>query len=263
MQPLDTMPTSAARAIETLFTDIDDTLTSAGRVPAVAYDALWRAEEAGLEVVLVTGRPAGWCDHLARQWPVRAVIGENGALAFALIDGKLQRLFAPRPADADARLAAIRAQVLAEVPDCRVAADQRYRWCDLAIDIAEEVAPLPDAAVDRIVEIFAAHGAVAKVSSIHVNGWFGAHDKLSMCQRWSRELRGRTLDPQRATFIGDSPNDAPMFAAFPHACGVANLLRLAPRIQPLPAYITAAAGGEGFAELVRYLLAARPAPGPR
>ncbi|MBK6847286.1 MAG: HAD-IIB family hydrolase [Proteobacteria bacterium] len=257
MQPLSTMPAAVARQIETLFTDIDDTLTSAGRVPAAAYEALWRAWDAGLEVVLVTGRPAGWCDHLARQWPVRAVIGENGALAFALIDGQLLRLFAPRPADADARLAAIRAQVLAEVPGCRVAADQHYRYCDLAIDIAEEVAPLPDAAVDRIVAIFTAHGAVAKVSSIHVNGWYGAHDKLSMCQRWSHELRGRALDPRRATFIGDSPNDAPMFAAFPHACGVANLQRLAPRITPLPRYLTSAAGGEGFAELVTHLLAAR------
>lgn len=257
MQPLSTMPAALARQIDTLFTDIDDTLTSAGRVPAAAYSALWRAYEAGLCVVLVTGRPAGWCDHLARQWPVHAVIGENGAVAFALIDGGLRRLFAPRPAAADARLAAICRQVLTEVPGCRVAADQPYRCCDLAIDIAEEVAPLPEAAIDRIVQIFAAHGAVAKVSSIHVNGWLGEHDKLSMCQRWSRELRGRELDPQRATFIGDSPNDAPMFAAFPHACGVANLQRLAHRISPLPTYLTTAAGGEGFAELVDHLLAAR------
>jgi 3-deoxy-D-manno-octulosonate 8-phosphate phosphatase KdsC-like HAD superfamily phosphatase len=124
----------------------------------------------------------------------------------------------------------------------------------LGIDIREEVAPLDDSAIDRIVEIFVRHGATAKVSSIHVNGYFGNFDKLSMCKRCTAELLGEPLDPARSVFVGDSPNDEPMFGYFPHAVGVANVRRFIHRMQALPAYITEAEGGEGFAELVAVLL---------
>lgn len=257
MRALSDMSTEVARGIATVFSDIDDTLTTDGLLPEVAFAALWRAREAGLAVVLVTGRPAGWCDHFARMWPVAGVVGENGALAFALIEERMRRIYAERPVDAAARLEAIRRQVLAEVPGSAVAADQAYRAFDLAIDIAEEVPRLDDAAIDRIVEIFTQHGATAKVSSIHVNGWFGSYDKLTMCRRFSTELLGLPLDPQRATFVGDSPNDVPMFRAFPHACGVANVARYVHRMDALPCYVTTECGGEGFAEVVAQLIRAR------
>ena len=257
MQPLRALPDEICRRIEIVFTDIDGTMTLRGRIPAAAFSALWQAHAAGLLVVPVTGRPAGWCDHLARMWPVAAVVGENGALAFALAGERMRRIYAPREADAAARLERIRAEVLAEVPGCRVAADQPYRETDLAIDFAEEVGPLDDGAIDRIVAVFVRHGATAKVSSIHVNGYFGAHDKLTMCKRCATELLGRELDPTRATFVGDSPNDVPMFRFFPHGVGVANVRRLAHRMELLPAYVTEAEGGEGFAELIAHLLARR------
>jgi hypothetical protein len=263
MKPLTQISTDVCRQLDIVFTDIDDTMTTAGRIPAVAFEALWRARDAGLPVVPVTGRPAGWCDHLARMWPVAAVVGENGALAFRVENQTMRRIFSPRRADAAERLDRIREQVLAEVPGCRVAADQAYREYDLAIDIAEEVPRLDDAAVDRIVAIFEAHGATAKVSSIHVNGWFGDHDKLSMCRRCAAELLGLgELSAARATFIGDSPNDVPMFRFFPHAVGVANVQSFAHRMDALPAYVTRAGGGEGFAEVIDTLLARRGAAPP-
>ena len=257
MRPLREIPDQVCRQIELVYSDIDDTMTTAGRIAAAAYTAIWRAHEAGLAVVPVTGRPAGWCDHIARMWPVAAVVGENGALAFRLEGETMRRIWAPRQADAAARLEGVQEQVLREVPGCKVAADQPYRLYDLAIDIAEEVPRLDDAAIDRIVAIFAAHGATAKVSSIHVNGWFGSYDKLSMCRRAAAELLGSDLDRQRALFVGDSPNDVPMFRFFPHAVGVANVRAWTHRMEALPAYVTDAAGGEGFAELVDTLLAAR------
>jgi HAD superfamily hydrolase (TIGR01484 family) len=258
MRPIDEMPATTCSQIETVFTDIDDTITSAGLVPRAAYDALWDARDAGLKVVLVTGRPAGWCDHLARMWPVSAVVGENGALCFAMQEGRIRRIYAPRPDDAKPRLDAIEKQVLAEVAGARVAADQAYREYDLAVDFAEEVTPpLDEAAIDRIVAIFEEHGATAKVSSIHVNGWFGDFDKLSMCKRYAEELVGEALDVRRATFCGDSPNDVPMFAHFPHACGVANVKAFAHRMNALPAYVAAHEGGAGFAEILTHLLAHR------
>lgn len=262
MLPVTQMPEDVCRRVRTIFTDIDDTLTLRGRIPAAAFSAMWRAQEAGLRVIPITGRPAGWCDHLARMWPVAAVVGENGALAFALEGERIRRLYSPRQPDAAERLQRIRDEVLAQVPGCKVAADQAYREYDLAIDISEEVPPLSDAAIDRVVGIFEAHGATAKVSSIHVNGWFGSYDKLSMCRRCMAELLGEELDPDRAIFLGDSPNDVPMFRAFPHAVGVANVRRWAHRMSALPRYVAAAEGGEGFAECLSLLLERR-ATAPR
>lgn len=258
MRPLQDMPDDVCSRVRLVFSDIDDTMTTAGRIPSVAFAAVWRAHDAGLAVVPVTGRPAGWCDHLARMWPVAAVVGENGAVAFRVEGEHMRRIHAPRQPDAAERLARIREQVLNEVPGCKVAADQAYREHDLAIDIAEEVPRLGDEAIDRIVAIFESHGATARVSSIHVNGWFGEHDKLSMCRRAATELLGADLDPDRAIFVGDSPNDVPMFRFFPHAVGVANVRDWTHRMDALPAYVTGAAGGEGFAEVIDRILA-RPA----
>jgi HAD superfamily hydrolase (TIGR01484 family) len=257
MTPIREIPVEVCRRLEFLFTDIDDTLTTRGRIPSAAFTSLWEAHEAGLRVVPITGRPAGWCDHLARMWPVAAVVGENGALAFSLDGDHMRRLYAPRQPDASARLSLIREEVLDAVPGCKVAADQPYREYDLAVDIREEVAPLEDEAIDRIVAIFEKHGATAKVSSIHVNGYFGHYDKLSMCRLCLSELLGVELDVERAIFVGDSPNDEPMFRFFPHAVGVASVRRWTHRMSALPAYITEAEGGEGFAELVRSLLEKR------
>ncbi|MCK5797051.1 MAG: HAD-IIB family hydrolase [Deltaproteobacteria bacterium] len=258
MQPLKAMSASVRKGIRTLFTDIDDTITTEGRVPGEAFSALWRAHEAGLAVVLVTGRPAGWCDHFARMWPVKAVVGENGALCFSLQNKQMTRIYAPRPEDAKERLARIQKEVLHEVPRARVSADQAYRAYDLAIDFAEEVdPPLDAAAIDKIVSIFVDHGAQAKVSSIHVNGWFGDHDKLSMCRRWSETVYRHPLDVDRAIYVGDSPNDEPMFEAFPHACGVANVRRFVDRMKTLPAYVAASEGGVGFAEIIDAILEVR------
>jgi HAD superfamily hydrolase (TIGR01484 family) len=116
MRPLKEFPPQLAANIGCVFSDIDDTITTDGLIPAPAYEAIWRAHRTGLKVVLVTGRPAGWCDHLARMWPVAGVVGENGALAFARRDGRVRRLYAERPVDAAERLEAIRQRVLAEVP---------------------------------------------------------------------------------------------------------------------------------------------------
>jgi HAD superfamily hydrolase (TIGR01484 family) len=253
------MPAAERGRITTIFTDIDDTLSTHGRIPAAAYDALWRAHSAGIRVIPVTGRPAGWCDHIARMWPVDAVVGENGALAFAMRSNAdapptLERLYAERPANAAERLAIIRDEILAAVPGAKVASDQAYREYDLAIDFCEEVPALSDAEVQRIVAIFTAHGATAKVSSIHVNGWFGDFDKLTMCKRAHRHFFSGPLDPNSAVFAGDSPNDVPMFRYFPLSVGVANVRAFQSQMDCLPRYITALEGGGGFAEFVEHLL---------
>jgi HAD superfamily hydrolase (TIGR01484 family) len=263
MKPLTAMPPATARAIRGVFPDIDDTLSTRGRLTAAAYAAMERLRSAGKLVIPITGRPAGWCDHIARMWPVDAVVGENGAL-YMRHDDAGRRLVRRFVVDEEARranrakLAAIGERILAAVPGSALASDQLYREADLAIDFREDVAPLPRADVDRIVALMEAEGLTAKVSSIHVNGWFGGYDKLTMTRTLMAEAFGVDLDAARGefVFVGDSPNDAPMFAFFPNAVGVANVREFADRIDTLPAFVTRSEAGAGFAELADFLLAA-------
>jgi HAD superfamily hydrolase (TIGR01484 family) len=266
MQPLDHLPEWSLARSRGVFADIDDTLTTDGSLTAQAYAALGSLHAAGLNVVPITGRPAGWCDHIARMWPVDAVVGENGAFYFAY--DRTARRLVKRFRDADTaraanrdRLAATRDRILAEVPGTALASDQRYREADLAIDYCEDVPRLDAAAVDRIVAIMQEAGMTAMVSSIHVNGWFGVYDKLGMTKTLMRERFGVDLDAERDRylFVGDSPNDAPLFAYFPLSVGVANVRRFAARLEHAPAYVTASECGAGFAELAARLLAARGA----
>ena len=264
-RPAAEFPRETRARVRVVIKDIDDTLTESGRLPAIAYAALERLHEAGIVIVPVTGRPAGWCDLIARQWPVDGVVGENGAFYFRYDDAarKMTRRYA-KPAEARAgdraRLDAIRSEVLAEVPSSAVASDQPYREADLAIDFCEDVAPLGNAEIDRILAVFRRHGAVAKVSSIHVNGWFGGYDKLTtslslLSEQFGFDARARA---DEVVFVGDSPNDSPMFAFFPNAVGVGNVMRFADRLTAAPAWITEREGGHGFAELADLIIEARP-----
>jgi len=264
MQPMQAFALAQRRAIRGVFTDIDDTLTTQGRLTAAAYGALERLHEAGLLVVPITGRPAGWCDHIARMWPVDGVVGENGAFYFRYdpAAGKLLKRYLLPEAEREAgrrRLEALRARILAAVPGAGIASDQPYREADLAIDVCEDVPPLARTEVDRIVALFREAGATAKISSIHVNGWFGDYDKLAMTRIFLRECFGIDLDAARGefVFVGDSPNDSPMFAFFPHAVGVANVRDFADRLAALPAYVTQGRAGAGFVELAEALIAGR------
>ena len=261
MQPLAALPQAVRVAIRGICTDIDDTLSTHGRLTAEAYAALQRLREAGKRVIPITGRPAGWCDHIARMWPVDAVVGENGAF-YMRYDAPSRRLVkrylvddATRKANR-ARLAAVAERILAAVPGSALASDQLYREADLAIDFCEDVPALPRAAVDRIVALMQAEGMTARVSSIHVNGWFGDYDKLGMTRTLLAEAFATDLDAERERWIfaGDSPNDAPLFAYFPHSVGVANVRSFSDRIATLPRYVTVGEAGAGFAELARALL---------
>jgi hypothetical protein len=250
-----------AGGVNTVLLDIDDTLTTDGKLTAQAYLALERLKLAGKRVVPVTGRPAGWCDHIARMWPVDAVVGENGAFYFTFASGRLHKRF--HDADADrrakrARLAGIANRILAAVPGAGLAADQPYRESDLAIDFCEDVAPLPLQAAQRIALLMREEGLAARISSIHVNGWFGDYDKLAMTKLLFAERFGVDLgQTNRATvFAGDSPNDAPMFRFFDHSVGVANVRRFQELLTDNPKYVTSAAAGAGFAELAAHLLRA-------
>jgi hydroxymethylpyrimidine pyrophosphatase-like HAD family hydrolase len=266
--PLAPLPLSAAPPVQLtglrfVLTDIDDTLTEEGRLPALAYSAMESLALAGLQVIPVTGRPAGWCDAIARQWPVAAVVGENGALWYAE-DRAARRMIRwqaqPEPARlaSRARLMALADAAMAAVPGSRIASDQPFRLFDSAVDFAEDAGPLSLDDAARIAAVFEAGGAQAKISSIHVNAWFGEWDKRSGIESLfaARFAPLETL-LETVAFLGDSPNDAPLFAAVPLSVGVANVIPHLDRIATAPTYVTRAPGGRGFAEFAAAVLAAR------
>jgi HAD superfamily hydrolase (TIGR01484 family) len=264
VRPLAQFPLAKRRQVRGVLTDIDDTLTTGGRLLATAYAALEKLRAAGLLVIPVTGRPAGWCDHIARMWPVDAVVGENGAFWFHH-DAKARRLvkhYVIAAAEREKRayrLGEIASRVLREVPGSAIASDQPYREADIAIDFCEDVPALPREAVAKIVAIMEGEGLTAKVSSIHVNGWFGGYDKLSTTKLCLAQTFGVDSERDKAkwVFVGDSPNDQPMFGYFPNAVGVANVLAMKDIIETMPAWVTPSPGSNGFAEVADALLQAR------
>jgi HAD superfamily hydrolase (TIGR01484 family) len=265
MKPLSEFSADAVRQIRGVLFDIDDTLTTEGQLTAEAYTAMASLKAAGFIVAPITGRPAGWCDHIARMWPVDGVIGENGAFHFHFdqADKKLKQRFikdeATRQRDRE-QLTAVARHILQTVPGTALASDQRFREADIAIDFCEDVPALPRAEVERIKTLMEAAGLTAKISSIHVNGWLGSYDKLSTTQLFMKERFGIDLDVHKSefVFVGDSPNDAPMFAWFPYSVGVANVSEFQDLLPAKPAFVTPSRCGRGFAELVNALTGGKP-----
>ncbi|WP_136067793.1 HAD-IIB family hydrolase [Modicisalibacter radicis] len=264
MQRLQDADIDALQSIDVVLTDVDDTLTRHGRLGAATLAAMERLARAGIRLVPVTGGCAGWCDHIVRAWPVAAVIGESGAFRFLKTPGGgLDQCFVrPREQlrDEQSRLLALAERALAAVPRARLAADQPYRLADVAIDHAQDVAPpLERDAIGRLVGAMREGGASARASSIHVNAWFGDHDKASMASRVLEQDFGLSLEQQRqrVLFIGDAPNDESLFRSYPASVGVANIAVHLDTMQAHPRWLCTASHGEGFVEMAERLMASR------
>jgi hydroxymethylpyrimidine pyrophosphatase-like HAD family hydrolase len=149
-------------------------------------------------------------------------------------------------------------RIVREVPGATLARDSAGRETDIAIDHSEYV-QLPQARVAQVVRLMQDEGMNATVSSIHINGWFGDHNKLSGARWIVRELLGRELQEETDhwVYVGDSTNDVLMFEHFPHSIGVANIRRFHPELSHPPEYITPSERGAGFAEVVHAILAAQ------
>ena len=242
-----------------VFTDIDDTLTTEGAITADALHALAALKQAGLMVIPITGRPMGWSRDFAQNWPVDALVAENGAAAWIPQAGGAPRAIYQQSAAVRAahrtRLQAAAARILREVPGATLAQDSAGRETDMAIDHSE-FTHLPPQAIAQVVQLMRSEGMNATVSSIHINGWFGEHHKLSGAQWIVRQLWGRALDAETArwVYVGDSTNDQVMFEHFACSVGVANIRRFEAQLTHRPRYITPSERGAGFAELTRHLL---------
>ena len=271
MRPLHQWPESERRELLGVFTDIDDTLTTDGAITPDALQALSALRAAGLQVIAITGRPIGWCEPLAGSWPVHALVAENGSAAFVpaknraqapyMLDSLLSKIYQqPEPVRRhnQARMQAVAHRILREVPGARLAEDSAGRETDIAIDHSE-FNHLPPDGVAQVVRIMQAEGMNATVSSIHINGWYGDHNKLEGARWIVRQLLARDLDTERHrwAFVGDSANDQLMFQHFAHSIGVANIQAVAHTLTHRPRYLTTAERGAGFAEAAAAVLQAR------
>ncbi|NOY92343.1 MAG: HAD-IIB family hydrolase [Deltaproteobacteria bacterium] len=257
--PLAELSDARLAGVEVLVTDVDDTLTREGKLEREAYDALWALREAGVATVLITGRPLGWAEVMARQWPVAMAIGENGAGSIWLDDVGVNRAYWDSElerADKQRALASLRQEVAEALPNAQVSDDDDARRCDLAWDVAEHARMAPEtlAALERMI---LAAGMRFVVSSVHAHAIPGDWDKARGAQRAIRARLG--IDPlgERGCFIGDSPNDAAAFAGFELSVGVANVRPHLPALRGGPGYITREDRGRGFAELAARLVDAR------
>jgi HAD superfamily hydrolase (TIGR01484 family) len=250
-------------ALVGMFTDIDDTLTSDGRLLPQAYEAMWAVKRAGLALVPVTGRSAGWAHMIARTWPVDAVVAESGGLWIAKDAAGRFRVHLHDRAEVirehRSRLARCAESLLAQYPQLAAASDNAYRQVDLALDYCEEVTRAPIAVVQAAIERFRDEGFHAQASSLHINAWHGSFDKASTSLRCLNELWPESPRGQASNwlFIGDGLNDASMFCRFPVSVAVANIAGILDQLPVKPAYITTRAAGLGFAELVAHLLQSR------
>lgn len=259
---LSAWPLPARARIRGVLTDIDDTLTTKGGITPDALAALHDLRAAGLPAFAITGRPAGWSEGFALAWPVNAIVAENGAVAlWRGADGRLKRAYLQDETTRRQnflRLQSVARHILRELPGIRLAQDSPGRETDIAIDHGE-FEQLPDTTIQQVVRLMQSGGLNATVSSIHINGWIGEHDKLAGARWIVREQLRRDLDAEldHWVYVGDSTNDAVMFGHFPHSVGVANVARFWGTLHHKPRYVTQAERGAGFGEVAQALLAAR------
>lgn len=272
MKLLSTWPVHDRQRIQGIFTDIDDTLTTDGAITPDALAALHELKVHGLSVIAITGRPVGWSEPFATSWPVDAIVAENGAVLLKNIYQKdLQpneferKLLLKSYQQSDAirasnyaRMQQVGERILQEVSGTLLAQDSAGRETDMAIDHSE-FTQLTPAKIAQVVAIMQAEGMTATVSSIHINGWFGAHNKLTGACWAVRELFSRDLKAEINdwAYVGDSTNDQLMFEAFPNSIGVANVRRFEAQLTSLPRYITDGERGAGFAEVARAVLSSQ------
>ncbi|WP_051942687.1 Cof-type HAD-IIB family hydrolase [Streptacidiphilus rugosus] len=230
-------------------TDLDGTLLrSDGTVSARTEEALRRAEEAGVCIVFVTGRPPRWMDAVSTAiGPHGVAICSNGG---ALYDVRRKELLETHPMRADDALATVGAlrKALPEVSfafeyPAGFSHEPAYPRTLWDMDAADQVAPaeeiLAGPAGHQIFKLLAKHPDIDPDEFLRrgreLVGDFGevtrsaavpmleisapGVTKAAALAAWCGE---RGIIAERVLAFGDMPNDLPMLAWAGTAYAVAN-----------------------------------------
>ncbi|EKO3801221.1 HAD-IIB family hydrolase [Vibrio harveyi] len=264
--PLSELKLKSLKQIEWLLTDVDDTLTWQGKLPPETLVALAELERVGVKVVAVTGACAGWCDQMAKMWSLHGVIGENGAFWMRKDAAGFHTTFA-RPAEAMRKeqraLQESITGILAGYPNVEFSQDQSFRYCDVAVNIAQDRTPVSPSTtmeiLNHIMNLNVESNPVnATLSSIHINAWVGSHNKRTSGEAYIRQFNNGELPSlERITYVGDSLNDEGMFEWLPMTFGVNNIRPLLAKLNHQPNYVTQENGGYGFAQLASLIIQAK------
>jgi hydroxymethylpyrimidine pyrophosphatase-like HAD family hydrolase len=260
MKPLAALTAEDVAPLAGVVFDLDDTLLDHGHLTEAAYSALFRMKEAGFRLIGSTGRPYGWADLLGRQWPVDAMVAENGAAALVRTeDGGHRALLAPcggRRED----LLALAGDLIERFPSARITEDNGARVADVTIDIGERCR-VPAADIQAMHAIARARGIVTVASSVHFHLSWETPDKAAGTVRVLGEAFGEdaTAARRRYAFIGDSGNDATAFAGFRLTFGVANVRSSGATLTLMPRFVAPSAMGRGFVEIAAALVERRRA----
>ena len=257
-----TRPLSDMRGpVRALFSDVDGTMTTGDRIEASTHAALEKLGEAGVPLVMVTGRSAGFGQTFMQTMPMLACVSENGGVTFVRDGKRLHKIYGVPQASLPEwrrRMHDATAEVMAKVPGAALSSDSKYREVDLAIDWNEEVS-LPRESAEVVVAMLRKAGFTAVRSSVHVNFGPPHFDKLSACMTIVRQvLGGDPADLAAYVYVGDALNDAPMFGGFPNSVGVANVKQWWDELPHKPAYLTERPEGAGLRELVDHVLGELP-----
>jgi HAD superfamily hydrolase (TIGR01484 family) len=251
-----------------VLTDVDDTLTTNGKLLPTTLAAMGRLQAHGIALIPVTGRSTGWAQMMLAQWPVDAVIAEGGAVCICAANPPLDQL-RPTPGyhqllhssiepKQRAGLLAVLDEVTRQYPQLTYSSDQAFRLVDCALNVAEFGADVNDELIEAALKAIHAAGYAAQASSIHINAWIGRFNKGLGAKEFLEKLYADPSkhDPVAWVAIGDAPNDAGLFEVFPNSVLVANGLPHIAAFKKPPAYKTQAPYGAGFIELADYLIRA-------
>ena len=253
MEPLSQIKRDKINEIKVLLFDLDGTFVSDDRLRSSTFRCLEKLRQKNIKRIAVTGRPAGWCDLIARWWPVNSVVGENGAFSYTISDGRIIRktfVSSSRLSAHQKKLNLLFDEIKSNFGDVHLAADQPFRQWDLALDISEEQ-EMDDDKVKAIYDFCISNGANAAISNIHLNVWYGNYNKLDMSLKILDEWN---LKEHECMYIGDSPNDSPMFNHFSFSVGVKSVLKYKDIMDCFPSYLTTRDSSEGFEELTNLIL---------
>lgn len=254
------MAAALAPGLRAIATDMDGTLTRSGRFSSHLFLALERLQQAGIPVLIVTGRSAGWVSALVEYLPIAGAIAENGGLLYRRDRPEGQWLvdvtdpIAHRDALADV-FGILQTEFHHHFPHLHPAPDNRFRITDWTFDLAD-LPGIDRQTLSAMGESLAALGWGFTYSAVQAHIKLPEQNKAAGLQRAIELLwPGCSLD--QILTIGDSPNDESLFdpALFPRSVGVANVRPYLSELLHQPAHITPSAEGEGFCELVAAILA--------